>query len=82
MNGLPLCSSNEIISALQKDGFQPRGKSKSGSHQVFVKYLLAECKFIVPVPIGKKEIPRGTLSSILRLAGLSRQRFIELLKDC
>jgi len=82
MNRLPLCSSDEIISALKKDGFQPRGKSKRGSHQVFIKYLLVGCKFIVPVPLGKKEIPRGTLSSILRLAGLSRQRFIELLQDC
>jgi len=82
MSVLPLCSSNEIISALKKDGFQPRGKSKRGSHQVFVKYLLVEQKFIVPVPLGKKEIPRGTLSSILRLSGLSRERFIDLLKDC
>ncbi|MFC1908713.1 type II toxin-antitoxin system HicA family toxin [Chloroflexota bacterium] len=79
MSGLPLCSSNEIISALKKDGFQLRGKSKRGSHQVFIKYLLVGSKFVVPVPIGKKEIPRGTLSSILRLAGLSRERFIELL---
>ena len=82
MSVLPLCSSNEIISALKKDGFQPRGKSKRGSHQVFIKYLLVERKLIVPVPLGKKEIPRGTLSSILRLAGLSRERFIDLLKDC
>jgi len=82
MRALPLCSSNEIISALSKDGFQPRGKSKRGSHQVFIKYLLAEQKFIVPVPLGKKEIPRGTLSSIIRLAGLSRERFMELLNDC
>jgi predicted RNA binding protein YcfA (HicA-like mRNA interferase family) len=82
MSVLPLCSSNEIISALKKDGFQPRGKSKRGSHQVFVKYLLVEQKLIVPVTLGKKEIPRGTLSSILRLAGLSRERFIDLLRDC
>jgi len=82
MSGLPLCSSNEIVSALKKDGFQPRGKSKRGSHQVFVKYLLVGRKFIVPVLLGKKEIPRGTLSSIIRLAGLSRERFIDLLKDC
>ena len=82
MNVLPLCSSKEIVSALQKDGFQPRGKSKRGSHQVFIKYLLVGRKFIVPVPLGKKELPRGTLSSILRLAGLSRERFVELLHDC
>jgi predicted RNA binding protein YcfA (HicA-like mRNA interferase family) len=80
MSILPLCSSDEIISALVKDGFQPRGKSKRGSHQVFIKYSSGK-KFIVPVPVGKKEIPRGTLSSILRLAGISRDRFLSLLKD-
>ena len=79
MSGLPLCSSNEIIAVLKKDGFQPRGKSKRGSHQVFIKHLLVGRKFIVPIPLGKKEIPRGTLSSILRLAGLTRERFLELL---
>ena len=80
MTGLPLCSSDEIIAALQNDGFQPRGKSKGGSHRVFVKYLLTDRKHVVTVPIGKKEIPRGTLSSILRQAGLSRERFFELIR--
>jgi predicted RNA binding protein YcfA (HicA-like mRNA interferase family) len=80
MSALPLCSSHEIIAALVKDGFQPRGKSKRGSHQVFIKYLAGK-KFIVPVPIGKKEIPRGTLSSIIRLAGLTRERFLSLVRD-
>lgn len=79
MNGLPLCSSNKIISALKKDGFRPRGKSKRGSHQVFIKELPNGRKRIIPVLLGKKEIPRGTLSSILRLAGLSREEFMELL---
>ena len=79
MNGLPLCSSKEIISALKKDGFRPKSKSSRGSHQVFIKDLPNGCKRIVPVPLGKKEIPRGTLSSILRLAGISREDFIALL---
>lgn len=79
MSGLPICSSNQIIAALIKDGFQLRGKSKRGSHQVYVKYLLVNQKYFVTVPLGKKEIPRGTLSSILRQAGISRERLLELL---
>lgn len=78
MSGLPICSSDQIIAALIKDGFQLRGKSKRGSHQVYVKYLLVNRKYFVTVPLGKKEIPRGTLSSILRQAGISRERLIEL----
>ena len=34
-----LPSSKKLITALIKDGFQPRGKSKRGSHQVFRKEL-------------------------------------------
>ena len=79
MNQLPLLSSNELVAALKRDDFLPRGKSKRGSHQVFVKILPNRHKRIVPVPIGKKEIPRGTLSSILRLAGISRERLFELI---
>jgi len=79
MMRLPLCSSDEIISALRKDGFRPKRKSKRGSHQVFTKRLSTGHTRVVPVPLGKKEVPRGTLTSILRLAGIPRERFMELL---
>jgi predicted RNA binding protein YcfA (HicA-like mRNA interferase family) len=62
-----------------KDGFHPKGKSKAGSHQVFVKALPNGRKRVVPIPIGKREVPIGTLLSILRLAGITRERFVELL---
>ena len=80
MSQLPLCSSEQIIYALKRDGFQPRGKSRRGGHQVFIKPLPHRRTKVVPVPLGKKEIPRGTLSAILRLAGLTRERFRELLR--
>jgi predicted RNA binding protein YcfA (HicA-like mRNA interferase family) len=76
---LPLCSSDQIIKALIKDGFHQRGKSKAGSHQAFVKDIPNGRKRVVPIPIGKREIPIGTLVSILRLAGITRERFLELL---
>ena len=79
MTRLPLCSSEQVISVLVKDGFRPRRESKAGSHRAFVKTLANGRKLVAVVPLGKKEIPRGTLSSILRQAKMSRERFAELL---
>ncbi|MQY73666.1 MAG: addiction module toxin, HicA family [Dehalococcoidia bacterium] len=79
MSQLPLCSSKQIIDALIKDGFQLRSKSKRGSHQVLQKKLPSGRTIVVPVVIGKKEVPRGTLSSILRLAQIDRDHFLSLL---
>ena len=79
MTHLPLSSSKQVIAALEKDGFQARKKSSGGSHQVFIKSLPDGCKLTPVVPLGKKEIPRGTLASIIRQAGLTRKRFLELL---
>ena len=74
-----LISSDKLIAALLKDGFHPRGKSKRGSHQVFRKELTDGARNVV-VPLGKKEIPRGTVSSILRQAGLTERQLVDLLK--
>jgi predicted RNA binding protein YcfA (HicA-like mRNA interferase family) len=65
---MALPSSNEVVKALAKDGFQPRGKSRRGSHQVFRKESPDGARNVV-VPLGKKEIPRGTLRSMIRQAG-------------
>ena len=53
---MALPSSEEVIGALIKDGFHPRGKSRRGSHQVFRKELPDGARNVV-VPLGKKEIP-------------------------
>lgn len=79
MSKLPLVSSQALIKALLKDGFQPRGKSRRGSHQALVKALPNGRKLIAIVPLGKREIPPGTLSSILRQAQIPRERLRELL---
>ncbi len=76
---MSLPSSNKLIAALIKDGFHPRGKSRRGSHQVFRKELPEGARNVV-VPLGKKEIPRGTLRSIMRQAGLTERQLDELLK--
>jgi len=76
---MALPSSNEVISALTKDGFHPRGKSRRGSHQVFRMKSEEEARNVV-VPLGKKEIPRGTLRSMIRQAGPTARNLATLLK--
>ncbi len=79
MPELPLCSSGDVIKALTKAGFQPRGKSKGGSHQAYVRRASPR-NFTAIVVLNKKEIPRGTLAGILRQANLSHEEFLILLK--
>lgn len=76
---MSLLESDKVVSALLADGFHPRGKSRGGSHQVFRKELPGGARTVV-VPLGKKEIPKGTLSSILRQAGPEAKSLIEFMK--
>ena len=62
-----LYSSNQIIKILRKKGFI--FISQKGSH---VKYRkIGKPTLTVIVPATRKEIPHGTLRSILRQAGLT-----------
>ena len=73
---LPLVSGNDVIKLLQKDGFvvtRQRGSHVSLHKKVENKVLL------VVVPI-KKEIKKGTLLSIIKQAGMTRDDFINKVK--
>ena len=74
-----LPSSKDIESVLLKDGFLPK-KCSSGSHQSYIKKIPGQLTRVVVVQLNRKEIPRGTLSSILRQAGWTKKYF-ELLLD-
>ncbi len=80
MNKLPLVSSRELIVALERDGFYVKRRSKRGSHQTFCKDLPSGRVIITVIPLGKKEIPRGTLASVLRQAEIAPDKFQELLR--
>ena len=72
---LPPVSGKQVIAALEKDGWYV--KRVRGSHHVLRHPDIPDA---IPVPVhGNREIKRGTLSSILRAAGLSRDEFIRLL---
>jgi len=61
-----LYSSAQIIKTLDREGFQ--FVSQRGSHAKYRKP--GEPTRTVIVPAGRREVPRGTLRSILRQSGL------------
>ena len=63
-----MLSSKEIIKILNENGFKL--VSQRGSHKKFRK-----ANRIVIVPDPRKEIPRGTLASIIRQSGLDKNCF-------
>lgn len=77
MSKLPILTGREIVKALTRAGFQIRNQTGSHVHLVGTSESV---KRLVTVPDhGNKEIPIGTMLSILRQAGLSRDEFLRLL---
>ena len=68
---LPVVSGADVVAALTKGGFTR--VSQRGSH---VKMRKDDCVAIVPL---HRELAQGTLGSILRQAGLSREELLTLL---
>lgn len=64
-----LLSSAQIVSILLANGFG--FVSQRGSH---VKYRNPHGRVVI-VPAGRREIPRGTVASIIRQSGLARELF-------
>ena len=58
----------------KRKGFE-EGKKTRGSHRSYIKGSK-----VATVVLGKKEIPRGTLRSILAQAGISEEVFLEELR--
>lgn len=73
---LPAVSGKQVIAALEKDGWYV--KRVRGSHHVLRHPSIPDA---IPVPVhGNRPIKRGTLASILRTAGVSRDEFAKKLK--
>ncbi|MDP3728185.1 MAG: type II toxin-antitoxin system HicA family toxin [bacterium] len=69
MPKLPILSGQEIIKILQRKGFiHVRTK---GSHAILVKETEKD-KITIPVPLHK-ELAKGTLLSILKQAGMTKE---------
>lgn len=71
---LPLVSSDEVTRVLLRCGFAHL--RTRGSHLILVRDHPAAT---VSVPV-RRELPRGTLRSILRAAGLSDEQFAQMVR--
>ena len=76
MTSVPSVNPEACIKALQKAGFSI--SRQKGSH-VQMRRDEPQPARTVPVPISQKPLPRGTLRSIIRQAGLTVDEFVELL---
>jgi len=72
---LPVCKPQEVIKALERDGW--RISRQKGSHAILAK---VGARSPVVVPCHDKDVPTGTLRNILRMSGLSIERFSEILR--
>ena len=72
----PTVNGKQAIRALENLGF--RLDRVEGSHHMMVKDKHPRT---VPVPVhGSKSLPKGTLASIIRMAGVTRQQFYKSLR--
>jgi predicted RNA binding protein YcfA (HicA-like mRNA interferase family) len=69
----PLCSSRQIVAALERLGFEH--KRTKGDHATYARRVEGEITRTTVVVLGKAEVPRGTLRSIIKLAGLTFEEF-------
>jgi predicted RNA binding protein YcfA (HicA-like mRNA interferase family) len=76
MSSDPTVSGKDAIRVLGKLGF--RLDRVEGSHHMMVK---DGHPHVVVVPVhGSRPLPRGTLASIIRIAGVSKRQFFAALK--
>ncbi|MDF1533662.1 MAG: type II toxin-antitoxin system HicA family toxin [Methanosarcinaceae archaeon] len=78
MSKLPLVSSEKIMRSLLNAGFDYAPIKGKGSHTALVREGAYGEKFIVIIP-KRNPIPKGTLISIIKQSGYSRDEFIKLI---
>jgi predicted RNA binding protein YcfA (HicA-like mRNA interferase family) len=72
MHKLRPLSAGEVCRILRMNGFELR--RQTGSHIIMRRNLASGDSATVPVP-NKREIPKGTLKSIIDLSGLEESLF-------
>ncbi len=71
-----LFSSGDIITALKRGGFELARKSKK-SHQSLKRLRPDGRHDVTVVPMGEKEVPKGTFDRILELANVDPEEFLD-----
>lgn len=77
MAKLPQIGGHDLCKSLEKDGFI--FVRQTGSHKIYQKQT-EEGKKTIPVPVhSNRPLKKGTLSNILKKAGISKEKLIFLL---
>ena len=79
MSKLPSVSSEKIIKRLLKVGFDYAPIKGKGSHRALVRVGSQGEKYLVIIP-KRDPVPKGTLISIIKQSGMTREEFIKLLE--
>jgi predicted RNA binding protein YcfA (HicA-like mRNA interferase family) len=79
MTGIPQVSSTKLIKAFLSIGFGYAPHRGKGSHTALYRIDPQGVKRLVIIP-KRDPLPTGTLHSIMKQAGMSREEFIELLE--
>lgn len=79
MSKLPSVPSNKIIKRLLKAGFDYAPIKGKGSHIALVRVGNNGEKYLVIIP-KRDPVPKGTLISIIKQSGLTREEFIKLME--
>jgi predicted RNA binding protein YcfA (HicA-like mRNA interferase family) len=73
---IPPISPNKLVKILEKEGFKII--RQKGSHVIMINSR--KTRIVIPVHPGK-DIKPGLIRAILREAGISREKFLKLLKE-
>ncbi len=80
MSKLPSVSSDKLLKRLLKAGFNYAPIRGKGSHIALVRTGNLGEKYLVIIP-RRNPIPKGTLMSIIKQSGMTREEFIKLLDE-
>ena len=78
MSSFPSLSTRQIVKALRRGGFVHAPVRGKGSHRALTRTDSDGTVLLVIIP-ERKSLPTGTLRSIIRQAGLTREQFLALL---
>jgi predicted RNA binding protein YcfA (HicA-like mRNA interferase family) len=73
---IPPISPNKLVKILEKEGFKII--RQKGSHVIMINSR--KTRIVLPVHPGK-DIKPGLIRAIIREAGISREKFLKLLKE-
>ena len=75
---LPSISTRKLLKVLKKIGVKQGSRSPKGSHEMWVREIGGKT-YAAPIVLGKKDIPEGTLKSILRQLNIPLKEFMTYL---